>query len=370
MYRVLASHTKIVSAVSAAGLAAIASVWLSTGPSSASTGDDSHVVTILPAVSDLSAGGKVATYGMPDGEDMVVPTPPAGFDPLAATDAELAEYDFPARPASTSADYADWLTAMQAFQGDPASSSAVTVDTSPDPTIQNSATVYANWAGYAGGVRGQQNRRFVGVKSVYVVPSISGTACNASTRDLSEWVGLGGTTGTSDLSQEGIECGEGLGGGGGAFYGFTEFANTASPVVFCGYSSWSFPAGHTVYVNMSYETSSNIANFYLEDETTGVAHGCSRGAPSGWHFDGNTAEWIIESPSAAYGYTEPNFGTARMTDDLAEDGSTGDWVTLGSRSNIVTFIEGSSSTDRCAIPGAINANNKRFPIVWNKATCY
>ena len=180
------------------------------------------------------------------------------------------------------------------------------------------------------------------------------------------WIGLGGwSSRTNDLVQQGIACGDPDLGSGSSYRPFTEFANTALPVDFCGYSSWTLPAGHVIYQNMSFQTSSNRAYFYLQDETSGVAHSCSATPPSGWSYNGNVAEWIAEAPTG----TAINFHSVRFTDANAELYSNSSWVTLGSQP-ITKTIAGSSSSTYCIAPGSIGSDSASFTDTWHQATCY
>jgi hypothetical protein len=67
------------------------------------------------------AGGRTSTS--PTGtstdcgiETQTYPLPPAGFDPLKASPAELQEYGFPPRPRSTDPNLQSWLQAMAAWK--------------------------------------------------------------------------------------------------------------------------------------------------------------------------------------------------------------------------------------------------------------
>src|SRR2546428_5394486 len=107
-----------------------------------------------------------------------------------------------------------------------------------------------------------------------------------------------------------------------AYRPFTEFANGQNPIAFCGYTTWTLPAGQEIYQNMSFQTSNNTAFFYIEDETSGVVHSCSRTPYSGWHWDQNTAEWEIEAPTG----TAVNFHSVSWSDVMTELYSNGAWV--------------------------------------------
>lgn len=116
---------------------------------------------------------------------------------------------------------------------------------------------------------------------------------------------------------------------------------------------------------MSYEVSNKIANFYVEDETTGTTHSCSIAPPSGWSYDDNTAEWISEAPA----HSAVDFGKVNFTNTQAELDSTGSWVTLGSQGTITKTISGASASTYCMSPGSVGSNEDSFTISYHQAAC-
>jgi len=75
------------------------------------------------------------------------------------------------------------------------------------------------------------------------------------------------------------------------------------------------------------------------------------------HYDGNTAEWVMEAPK----WYSPNFGSVKFTDANAELSSTSSWVSLGSQSTI-RAVQGSSSSYYCIAPEASVPITSRSPI--------
>lgn len=325
--------------------------------SAASTGS---LVTVRPTVTRLRGGGVETTYQLPDGQTMTTTTPSAGFNPLTASAAQLRQYGFPSRPANPSA-LRGWTTAMAAYRSDVPPVGPLRVATSVRPS-ESYATYYTNWAGYsAGNINGTANT-YVAVKADLTIPST--TSCSNS-NGLGFWIGLGGTNGADNLVQQGVECGNTALGSGSAYRAFTEFANTAAPVVFCGYASWTFAVGHVIYQNMSFEASPKKAFFYIEDESTGVAHSCSSSPPGGgWSFRGNTADWVGEAPSEV----AANFGSIGFTNTYAEVGSTSSWVTMGSQST-TEWISGLDSSVYCISPQGIGSGKTTFTDKWHESDC-
>jgi hypothetical protein len=327
---------------------------------------DGATITVVPVVTNLAGGVTETTYSLPDGEVITSTTPPPGFDPLTASDDQLMRFDFPLRPGDAPGLKA-WISAMSAFTSDEPSAEPLHVASANDaarPSSTTYATSYSNWAGYIAGTLNVQNHMYVAVKGNIVVPTNTGTC--ALSNNLGIWIGLGGTSSNPEnLVQQGIACGNPSVGSGSAYRPFTEFANTRDPVAFCGFTSWTLAHGDVIYQNMSFQSSVNKAFFYLEDQTSGVAHSCSATAPSSWTFDGNSAEWIAEAPTG----TAINFHSVRFTNAHAELGSNSTWVTLGSQPTTKT-IEGSSSTTYCIAPGSIGTDHASFTDTWHQATCY
>ncbi len=262
---------------------------------------------------------------------------------------------------------------MAAFKSDdpPNGPLKVVVGNAPAgvPMRYGACPVWCNWGGYTAGTWNTQSHTYVAVKGVLYVPSNSGTTCQNS-NNVGIWIGLGGTGGsypTDNLVQQGIECGNTDVGTGSAYRPWTEFANGQNPIAFCGYTTWTLPAGHKIYQNMSFQTSSNTAYFYVEDETSGVIHSCSRTPYSGFHYDLNTAEWIAEAPTG----TAVDFGSVTFSDAKAELNSNGTWVSLGSQT-VTKVIDGYGFVGghlyECIVPGSISSSTV-FTDSWYASQC-
>lgn len=326
----------------------------------------SLTIAIEPVVTSIPGGGIQTVYALPNGEVITTTTPPATFDPLTATDAQLTEFGFPLPP-SDAADLQEWTTAMAAYGSDdpPQEPLQVAVETAASVRY----AVYGGWGGYTAGTWDTQSHKYVAVKAALHVPS--NTGCG-STSGVGFWIGLGGTGGDyspDNLVQQGIECGSTDLGSGSAYRPWTEFANTDLPVNFCGYSSWTLPVGDKIYQNMSFETSINQANFYLEDETTHVIHSCGVTPPPGWHWDLNTAEWEAEAPGPAF--SPYDFDHVTFTDAHAQLNSNSSWVSLGSQT-VTETIDGEGFVGghlyQCIIPGSIS-NDVKFTDSWVSSQC-
>jgi hypothetical protein len=324
---------------------------------------DTSVVSVQPEVVQLQNGGSDTTYLLPDGSVMTVFTPPQGFSPLTADNATLTALGFPERPAEGQG-LTEWTTAMSAYRSDPppTGSLSFTTDTSPSPLVSGQPS---NWAGYIAGTTGIHSHAYVADKGVFAVPSDL-SSCQ-TTDPTSFWIGLGGTYSNNTLVQQGVECGDttDLGTPASAWKAFLEFANTETPKFFCGYN-WTLAGGDVVYQNMSFQTSSNTAYFYLEDETSGITHSCAKTPPPGWSWDLNSAEWVGEGASPQFEAID--FGQVAFSDAMVQLDSNSTWVTLGSQIHTETY-DGLNSNFYCIAPGAIGSNQDSFTDYWHQLEC-
>lgn len=300
---------------------------------------------------------------------MVIRTPPTGFQPSTATSAALQEYGFPTRP-SDAADIAAWQNALSAY-----TSSSVIPASVSFPSGSGATTYYnSNWAGFTAGQSNSQSNAFISVQADVTVPNTSplhgSTYCFNSGQVLFSWIGLGGTYANNDLVQQGVECND-YGSGTNlpdtaGFHPFYEFANTRLPQELCG-SSAGIASGHVLYEQESYETSSSIANFYMEDLTTGLVWSCSVSPPVGWTFDGNTADYIVE-PVTSQQPLYFSFSSANFSDAQLEWGSDGDWVGFGTRPTTKDY-SGVNSSNYCAGPSTIGSDNESFSVSYSSGDC-
>ncbi|MEO0023755.1 MAG: hypothetical protein RL196_196 [Actinomycetota bacterium] len=252
-------------------------------------------VTVNAVVSQLSDSGALYTYNLPDGSVMTVPYPPADFNPLTASDRELATYDIDPRP-SKAIDLQEWNTVHANYVRPNAPNAAIELKTSNSAA---STAYQPQWGGWLVGSYGSTSPTYVAVKGNFVIPQIT-TSCNYASAS-SAWIGLGGYSGrTNDLVQQGVTRCDFFNSSGllKGWIPFSEFANTEMPMPLCG-SYAPIPVGHTIYQNMSFQRSSNTAYFYLDDQSVaGGTLSCHLTGPSGWVFNGGTAEWIMEKMSS------------------------------------------------------------------------
>ena len=234
--------------------------------------------------------------------------PPEGFDPIAASDEDLAYHGFPPRPDQNAAPkaYASWAKAINAsktriepkleqtavFHGP-----ARQVKNAAAPGNESETLSSYNWSGFVNlsGAYGRTSNSFYYIYSDFVVP-IARQAFGAGncTWDYgSSWVGIDGW-GSGDVLQAGIE----------------DDAYTCGATNYTYYSPWyewypygevrisSLPIapGDDYFVEV-WSTSSTQGYAYLVNESTDQAVEVGFTAPAGTYLAGNSAEWIVERPS-------------------------------------------------------------------------
>jgi hypothetical protein len=234
--------------------------------------------------------------------------PPAGFDPVTASDAQLDAYGFPPRPDASKAPaaYAQWQTVVTrpatrivpqlvatnvvngpeklATHGVPSATGAITGSTS------------GNWSGY---VISENSDPFKAKKTyifaTFTVPVAQQAfgECSAAAVHSSEWVGIDGS-GSSDVLQAGIKAG-------------ATCKNKKTTASYAAWYEW-FPEdeidiknfdiypGDIVYVYV-WNTSTTEGHYYIEDATTDKVSSLAFKAPKNTTLKGNSAEWIVERPS-------------------------------------------------------------------------
>jgi hypothetical protein len=251
-----------------------------------------------------------------------IEAPPAGFDPITASDEELAYHGFPPRPKQSVQPkaYATWVKAMKASKlrlvpkleqtaifhgplkpGKVANPTAVESD--PLLSTQASNTSYSsNWSGYVdlSGATSYGSSSYYWVTNDFVVPvaEVAFGTCPGGWDYGSAWSGIDGWrgidgSGSSDVLQAGIEfdayCGSGTAGYYSAWYEWYPYAEVRI-------SSLPITAGDDIYVEV-WNTSSTQGYAYLVNYNTTQYVVIGFTAPPGTTLVGNSAEWVVERPN-------------------------------------------------------------------------
>lgn len=243
-----------------------------------------------------------------------IDAPPAGFDPITASDEELQYHGFPPRPNQTTEPkaYATWAKAISAsktrlvptleqttiFHGPakPAKASNPTAVEGPAGKVSNISASY-NWSGYVdfSGATSYGSSSFYYLVNDMIVPVAEQAfgACTGGWDWGSEWNGIDGW-GSSDVLQAGVEYDAYCSGSTRSayysawyeWYPYGEVRISSLPVT----------AGDVVFVEV-WHTSSTQGYAYMVNETTNQAVEVGFTAYPGYPLRGNSAEWVVERPS-------------------------------------------------------------------------
>jgi hypothetical protein len=263
-----------------------------------------------------------------------IEAPPAGFNPLTASDDELAYYGFPPRPDQSAQPkaYATWAKAMihatnritptleqtNIFHG-PAKLTPKPDDealrSNPGLAPQPETTYYSsNWSGYVdlSGATSYGSSSFYYTVNDQFVPAVHQSGCSGGWAYSGEWAGIDGFS-NSDVLQAGLEADAYCSGSTTAQYYSTWYEWYPNGEVRI--SNFPVVPGQELFVEV-WHTSSTQGYAYIENLSTSSYVEVGFTAPSGTTLLGNSAEWITEKPTAvlsdyveevywdAYAYTE------------------------------------------------------------------
>src|ERR1700683_5455016 len=295
------------------------------------------VATVLALMVSLAATAESQSYALrqlyetsatiPTNVESIraYPVPPQGFNPLTASDEELAAYGIPLRPDKMQhpGGYSQWTRVAQLMSNprtrwygelkprkahgslaNAAISAVGTQGTSFGPT---KATGHG-WSGVVNtlpGTKWSSTKSFSWVEAEFPVPvpqqafnGNGGNICDGDIDQASFWVGLGGMSVTgvnlgnqNNIAQAGVDvfafC-DGLSGSGA--YAWQEWYPGPSVQLF------SVNPGDDIYVQVQ-NVSATVATFFIADYTIQQAAAYFITAPSGHELVGNEAEFIVERPA-------------------------------------------------------------------------
>jgi hypothetical protein len=230
-----------------------------------------------------------------NGKTVKTYVPPAGFRPYHASNARLAEYGFPPRPASP-ASLAVWRTEMKSWKG-----------SAPAPpflmeTHMKADTTYSNiWAGYV--IQDLGGNFFTHAEGWYTEPTIYGSRCS-HTVEVS-WAGIGGY-GNGVLAQNGTLYDS----SGAQHQAWWEIVPDYSivPINFYGHPGYVFDASTRWLGNNAYR-------FWFYDY---YSHTTDVFDVSSFRYEPESAEVVIERPTVNNVPTNlSNFGTWSVAESQA-----------------------------------------------------
>lgn len=284
-----------------------ATLLLAVPYASAQQGIDNRIPTNLPGV---------FTYA----------SPPSGFDPLTASDDQLAAYGFPPRPdKNASGPYASWEKAMKASKHRVIPVLQVT-SRYHGPNIaagkvENSSATSYNWSGMVDTTSATSygSSSIIQIGSEFVVPVAvqAHGVCTGGWDYSSSWVGIDGwNPNAPDVLQAGIDSDAYCSGGVTTanydawfeWFPYTETVISGFPV----------SPGTDMWVTV-WSTTATAGHAYLVNLNTNTAVTIAFSAPPGTNLIGNSAEWIVERPGLVGG------GLATLT-NYTSDYFSGSWA--------------------------------------------
>ena len=313
-------------------------------------------------------GSNSYTYDLSNGITISEITPPNGFNPLVATDQELEQYGFPARPTSADA-LSTWTNVMRHWKNAPAPSldftgpssgtagHATSTSSSASPS-QYAAGQWAGWYDYS-----PYPGFYYAVQSYITVPNV-GAACNAQQgTEPGIWVGLGGYN-SGNLLQSGVAAlafpNEPT-----VWQPFWEAISTTRgnpPIQFRNVNGLlSIHPLDEVWTQTAGTSNPNSYDFFFfEDLSTGQSASYTLSGTSGYgnpaqYYDGTTAEWMMEFPTGLAPFSSYEFTNAG--DQIAGQGT---WTPISGAPHNSLDDYGTSLT-----VGGLNSGGNAFAEFFN-----
>jgi hypothetical protein len=283
------------------------------------------IVLLAICLSSIAFGQAPTGTGDPS-QPYFYPAPPAGFNAVTASDADLATYGFPPRPSLASASYTTWanmVTGLRTRLPNPTVKSTGRFHAPPiNPTnvtqIQDTNEYSDNWSGLAANVSGSNNYFKVNTSMVgagWQLPALGTENCSYTPYYIAEqWVGFDGWNpqyptspgpGNQDVLQAGVEL-SGCPSAYVAWYTWYTVGCTENNSLYpCDQTNVNLPisAGQYFFVWVIYEYSDNPsyeATAVLSNQSTGqyVSIGFNQPPSNSPYatFSGESAEWIVERP--------------------------------------------------------------------------
>lgn len=211
-------------------------------------------------------------------------SPPAGFNPLTATDTELLYYGLPVRPSTSSSTFDQWTMAVTYAKRrgcDEHAGNATHVSHHEHPTTgQLGLVIGGNWSGWEA-----IKQTYYAASGQWKVPCIN-TGNSPSNSDNGDWVGLGGE-GNGNLLQAGTYWDYSSR----SWWSFYEEvgsgAYTTKPDEFANVS-----CGDSMFTEIDYGQSYVSQSYYFVEDVT---HGAYWSNHNYFAPEFNSAEWIDES---------------------------------------------------------------------------
>jgi hypothetical protein len=266
----------------------------------------------------IQAPGSVPNTQAGSSNITIPPPPPAGFNPLGASDTELAFHGVPPRPdASKNPEaYSHWSKLVSGTKNritpilrqtniyhkpaqnlSIADKTAVKPDSSPSTALNATSITSTNWSGYANYVASGTflgNNSFVFAEWTVPFAQQAFGTCAGNWEYSAQWVGFDGFN-SADVLQAGSEADAFCSGGSKSqYYGlWIEWY----PLPEVAISNFPINPGDLIGVEVWYSSSSPHGHAYLVDLTTQQVTVIGFNPPSGTIFKGTSVEWVVEAPT-------------------------------------------------------------------------
>jgi Peptidase A4 family len=261
------------------------------------------LISIYPVT---KAAGQTAANSVPTNRPGATTSisPPEGFNPIDASDEELATYGFPPRPDAQADPNANaaWQKAMLASKHRIAPQLELTnIFHGParaPGSVTNTNTTSSNWSGsvdLTGASSYNKTSSAYYIIAEYVVPVARQAygACTGSWDYSSSWVGMDGW-GSGDVLQAGTESDAfcWIFGSSTYYSAWYEWYPYGSVRI----SNFPIAPGDDMFVEV-WNTSATQGYAYLVNYNTDQTVEVGFAAPSSAHFIGNSFEWVVERPT-------------------------------------------------------------------------
>jgi hypothetical protein len=227
---------------------------------------------------------------------------PPDFDPITASDNDLAANGFPPRPDERLAPtaFARWKRAVgprgERIVPELRPSAIRHLPHLPRGT-RDGAVLSANWSGYAltANVTAYSSSSFVVALAEFTVPVAQQAfgRCDGTWDYSASWVGIDGYE-SNDVLQAGTESDAYCAAGGAVSYysAWYEWYPAWSVAI----TNFAVAPGHDLFVEV-WATSPTVGHAFLFDFNTAQSVSLTFNAPAGTSLIGNSAEWVVERPS-------------------------------------------------------------------------
>ena len=241
--------------------------------------------------------------------------PPAGFNPLTATDAQLSAYGYPPRPVNSPDALRRWSSMVSADKEriNPILQSTnrrhgpmikapggtpITTQGQQNATANTTPSTSTNWSGFADVFSGQASQTFKSANSYiygqWMIPLVKQAGCSGGWKYSSAWVGFDGFN-SNDVLQAGSDADAYCSGSTTATnydVWFEWFPNYSTVI-----QNFTIVPGDVIAAEVVYLGGSVQGGAYIVNYRSGQSVSVAFNPPAGTVFTGNSAEWIVEAPT-------------------------------------------------------------------------